>query len=195
MAHVEMRPARGAGLFVRLVYWMAQRRLGRVPTPLGVMAHHRRVLAGVGAFELAHERWTLVDRQLEALALVKVASLVGCRFCIDLGSAIATRAGVPSEKLLALPSPTNHAALTPLEQRVVEYAAQMTETPAHPVPALFHELEAELGVPALVELTAAIAWENFRARFNHAVGAGEEGYSQGMVCLLPEPKESALVAG
>jgi hypothetical protein len=31
----------------------------------------------------------------------------------------------------------------------------------------------------------AIAWENFRARFNQAVGATEEGFSEGTVCLLP----------
>ena len=61
----------------------------------------------------------------------------------------------------------------------------MTGTPLVVPRALFEELRAALGVPALVELTAAIAWENYRARFNHAVGATEEGYSSQVVCLLP----------
>jgi hypothetical protein len=38
----------------------------------------------------------------------------------------------------------------------------------------------------MVELTAAIAWENFRARFNHAMGLGAQGFSEGAYCALPE---------
>jgi len=38
----------------------------------------------------------------------------------------------------------------------------------------------------LVELTATIALENFRARFNHAFGMGAQGFSEGSYCALPE---------
>jgi len=31
----------------------------------------------------------------------------------------------------------------------------------------------------MVELTAAIAWENFRARFNRGFGIEAEGFSEG----------------
>ena len=41
----------------------------------------------------------------------------------------------------------------------------------------------------MVELTAAIAWENHRARFNHALGMGYQGFSEGSYCLLPEVPE------
>ena len=34
----------------------------------------------------------------------------------------------------------------------------------------------------MVELTAAIAWENFRARFNRGFGIEAEGFSVGAVC-------------
>jgi hypothetical protein len=61
----------------------------------------------------------------------------------------------------------------------------MTETPQIVPKPLFDRLRARLGEAALVELTAAIAWENFRARFNHAVGAKEEGFSESTLCLLP----------
>jgi hypothetical protein len=37
----------------------------------------------------------------------------------------------------------------------------------------------------MVELTSAIAWENYRARFDHAFGIEAEGFSQGAVCALP----------
>ncbi len=38
----------------------------------------------------------------------------------------------------------------------------------------------------LVELTAAIAWENYRARFDHAFGIEAQGFSAGAYCPLPE---------
>jgi len=36
----------------------------------------------------------------------------------------------------------------------------------------------------LVELTPAIAWENYRARFDHAFGCEAEGFSEGAFCPL-----------
>jgi AhpD family alkylhydroperoxidase len=183
MAYLEPRPARG--LFVRFLYWFARRRFGRVPAPLTIMAHHPAVLAATGGFELAYERATAVDVRLKELAMCKVASLIGCRFCIDIGAALAHGHGVSEAKLLALPFYESSDEFTPLERRVLDFAVQMSATPATPEPELVRELEAELGVRAVVELTAGIAWENFRARFNHAVGAKEEGYSEGMVCVLP----------
>jgi hypothetical protein len=61
----------------------------------------------------------------------------------------------------------------------------MTATPVEVPEALFRALEAELGAAGLVELTAAIAWENYRARFNHAFGAESEGYAEGAFCAIP----------
>jgi hypothetical protein len=72
----------------------------------------------------------------------------------------------------------------------------MTATPVDVPEPLFRALEAELGVPGLVELTAAISWENHRARFNHAFGAESEGYAEGAACAIPaRPPRSATGAG
>lgn len=185
MAFIEPRSARTAGLFVRLVYWFARRRFGRVPAPLGVMAHQPVVLAASAAFELGFERARVLDPKLALLAGLKTAMLVGCRFCIDIGTALARGVGLSEAALLDLPAYEESLHLSPLEKRVLDYAVAMTNTPLAVPRPLFEELRGALGVPALVELTAAIAWENYRARFNHAVGAAEEGYSEGMVCLLP----------
>src|SRR5690349_6227865 len=117
MAHIEPRPARGAGLFVRFCYWFARRRFGRIPAPLGVMAHHKAVLGAAGGFEMAFERANLVDVRLKELAGCKVASLIGCRFCIDIGSALAHGHGVSEAKLLALPFFETSNEFTPLERK------------------------------------------------------------------------------
>lgn len=61
----------------------------------------------------------------------------------------------------------------------------MTETPVAVPDALFSELKAQFSAAQLVELTAAIAWENYRARFNHAFGAESEGFTEGSYCAIP----------
>jgi hypothetical protein len=41
-----------------------------------------------------------------------------------------------------------------------------------------------------VELAAAIAWENYRARFNRVFGVRPVGFSDGAACVLPAPRPS-----
>jgi hypothetical protein len=43
-----------------------------------------------------------------------------------------------------------------------------------------------------VELTATIAWENYRARFDHAFGIEAQGFSEGAFCAVPERHSSTL---
>jgi AhpD family alkylhydroperoxidase len=190
MTHIEPRPVRSAGLFVRLVYWLARRRLGRVPAPVGIMAYNRAILAAAVGYELSLERAAALPARLKELASVKAATLVGCRFCIDIGASLARGHGVSAEALMDLPVYETSAHFSEFEKRVLDYTVAMTETPMRVPRPLFESLRAELGVAALVELTAAIAWENYRARFNHAFGAKEEGFSQQEICLLAGPAPS-----
>ncbi len=169
---------------------MARRRLGRVPAPVAITAHHGGVLKGLVAFGLAMERSRRVPAALKTLVCIKAAALVGCRFCIDIGSSEALRHGVSEAKLLALVSYEDSPLFSEQERMALRLTEQLTATPATPDPALVRALEASLGTAALVELTAMIAWENYRARFNHAVGAEEEGYSDKRVCVFP-PRHSA----
>ncbi|MBI4563723.1 MAG: hypothetical protein HY716_03395 [Planctomycetes bacterium] len=59
---------------------------------------------------------------------------------------------------------------SPLERHMIAYAEAMTQTPVNVPDELFEALAAELSPAQLVELTATIALENFRARFHHAFG-------------------------
>ena len=42
----------------------------------------------------------------------------------------------------------------------------------------------------IVELTSALAWQNYRARFDHALGVESEGVSVGAFCPLPVAAEA-----
>jgi alkylhydroperoxidase family enzyme len=72
-----------------------------------------------------------------------------------------------------------------LERLVLEYADGMTQTPVEVSDALFARMRERFGEAELVELTSAIAWENYRARFSHAFGIEGENFSEGAVCALP----------
>jgi alkylhydroperoxidase family enzyme len=90
------------------------------------------------------------------------------------------------QQLRDLPVYRTSDAFSPFEKLVLDYAVEMTRTPVEVPDALFAALRAELDEAQLVELTAAIAWENYRARFDHAFGIGAQGFSEGAWCPLPE---------
>jgi alkylhydroperoxidase family enzyme len=50
---------------------------------------------------------------------------------------------------------------------------------------LFARLRERFCESQLVELTSAIAWENYRARFDHAFGIEGENFTEGAVCAMP----------
>jgi alkylhydroperoxidase family enzyme len=78
------------------------------------------------------------------------------------------------------------AAFRETERLVLRLAVAMTRTPASMDDELFTALRREFSEPQLVELATAIAWENYRARFNRVFGVTSEGFSKGAFCPLPE---------
>ena len=65
------------------------------------------------------------------------------------------------------------------------YADAMSQTPVEVSDALFARLRERFSEAQLVELTSAIAWENYRARFDHAFGIEGENFTEGAVCAMP----------
>lgn len=78
---------------------------------------------------------------------------------------------------------------------MLRYADGMTKTPAEIPGELFAKLKEVFNEPQLVELTVSIAWENYRARFDHAFGLESEGFSEGKFCPLPVRKSEVAHAG
>jgi len=67
-----------------------------------------------------------------------------------------------------------------LERIALEYAERITYTDQQVDAALFDRLKERFSEPQIVELTAAIALENFRSKFNPSLGIEAQGF-----CLLP----------
>jgi 4-carboxymuconolactone decarboxylase len=84
-----------------------------------------------------------------------------------------------------LSSYRNSALFSETERLILEYADAMTQTPVEVDIALFTKLRQKFNDAQLVELTATLAWENYRARFDHAFGVEAEGFTKGSYCALP----------
>jgi alkylhydroperoxidase family enzyme len=84
-----------------------------------------------------------------------------------------------------LPNYRNHELFSDTEKLVLEFADAMTQTPVEVSDALFAKLRQEFTEVQMVELTATLAWENYRARFDHAFGVEAEGFTKDCYCALP----------
>jgi len=166
--------------------WYTRRSYGGELAPVDAYLHHRKLLLGYGAFETAVERSSKVDARLKALAETKTAAIVGCEWCMDFGSRYALDHGVPEAQLRELPRHRDSDAFDAVEKLVLDYAAAMSRTPVQVSDELVARLEERFDDAQLVELTTAIAIENFRSRFNHALGLDPQGFSEGGYCVVPE---------
>jgi alkylhydroperoxidase family enzyme len=106
---------------------------------------------------------------------------------MDIGSAVGRAAGVTDAQLRALPEYRKSSRFSDLERLVLDYAVAMTATPVDVPQTLFAELRQHFNDEQMIELTATVAWENYRARFDHALGIEAQGFSNGAYCVLPEP--------
>jgi AhpD family alkylhydroperoxidase len=170
---------------VRLAYRQTRRQFGHVVDPVKLTAHSAPLLLGYGAFEMATERVHRMDGRLKELAAMKAAQLAGCEWCLDFGSAAVRAAGVSDEDLRALLDYRASDVLSDDDKLVVEYAEAMSRTPVDVSDELFGRLRARFDEAQIVELTSAVALENYRARFNWALGIGSEGFSEGAYCVPP----------
>jgi len=93
--------------------------------------------------------------------------------------------GISSEQIANLHDYRSNPNFSETERLVLEYADRMTSTPVEVSDALFARLREKFNEAQLVELTSSIAWENYRARFDHAFGIEAENFSEGTYCALP----------
>jgi AhpD family alkylhydroperoxidase len=182
VTRVTLRQAR------RKTIQLTERDAERAIEPIEAFAHSPRLMLGYGMLELASERAHSVELRLKELAVLKAATMVGCEYCVDIGSSIARKSGLSDEQLLALPSYRDSGVFSELEMLVLDYVVAMSRTPVEVSDELFAALGEHLDQEQLVELTSMVALENFRARFNSALDIGAAGFSEGMVCARPEAR-------
>jgi AhpD family alkylhydroperoxidase len=195
MARITGVPKGKAGPLVKLVYRlgprMTKKLTGREPQtgsgmePVEIWAYQPKMMVGMGKFNQAVRKGKSVDERIKNLVELKGAQMIGCEFCVDLGSQICRNSGVSDEELLALPRYRQSDLFTDREKLALDYAVAVMRTPVEVTDELFAKVKEHFSDKQLVELTALLTLVNVD-RFNAAFGIRSAGFSDGMVCVPPD---------
>jgi AhpD family alkylhydroperoxidase len=195
MARIQGVSKGAAGPMVRLVYRLGPRMMkkltGREPQtgsglePMEIWAHQPKMMMAMGKFNQAVRKGKSVDERLKNLVELKGAQMIGCEFCVDLGSQICRNSGLSDEELLALPRYRQSDLFTEREELALDYTVAVMRTPVEVTDELFAQIKEHFTDQQLVEITAHLMVVNLD-RFNAAFRIGSAGFSQGMVCVLPD---------
>ena len=86
--------------------------------------------------------------------------------------------GLTDQELVALPNHRTSPLFSELDKLVLDYAVDISRTPAEVPDELFDKLRRHLDEAQLVQLTHHIALENMRGWFNRALGIGSAGLAK-----------------
>ena len=186
MPRIALLPRERVGRLTRLAYRLADRRLGQVPEPLRASAHHPGLMWAAGIHELLVERAARrVDPELRDLVVHRVATRVGCSWCVDFGTMQAIRAGFTVAHHRELARYRDSDAFSATQKAALEYADAMTDLPMTVTDEIVAGVRECFGEDGLFELTYLISLENMRARTNHALGLTAQGYTSADACPVP----------
>jgi alkylhydroperoxidase family enzyme len=199
MARIEGVQNNKAGLTVKLFYRLGPRMMrklaGGQPSagnglePIEIWAHKPKLMMAMGKFNGAVHKPGKLEERVRNLCELKGAAMIGCEYCVDLGSQICRHSGFSDEELLALPNYTTSDLFTEREKVALDYTVGVMRTPVEVTDELFSDLQSHFSTEQIVELTALLTVVNLN-RFNAAFAIGSAGFSEGMVCVPPEKPAS-----
>ncbi len=205
MARINGVSKRKAGPMVRLIYRLGPRMMkkltGREPQtgsgmePMEIWAYQPKMMMGMGRFNQAVRKGKSVDERLKNLVELKGAQMIGCEYCVDLGSQICRNSDLSDEELLALARYRQSGLFSEREKLALDYTVAVMRTPVEVTDELFDCMKEHFSDKQLVEITALMTLVNVD-RFNAAFAIGSAGFSEGMVCVPPDrPAANPTLAG
>lgn len=96
---------------------------------------------------------------------------------MDINSAVGRKAGLTDEKLLAvvkLGPESDLSVFSEVERLVIELADEMANTPSNISDELYARLRERFSEEQLLQLSAQLAFENYRARLNRVFDVGSD---------------------
>jgi AhpD family alkylhydroperoxidase len=161
--------------------------------PMEIWAHQPRMMMGMGRFNQALRKGDSVDERVRYLVELRGSQLIGCEYCIDLGSQICRHSGFSDDELLALAHHQTSDLFTPREHAALDYPDGVMRTPVEVSDEVFARMQEHFTDKQIVEITALLTLVNVN-RFNAAFGIGSAGFSEGMVCAVPDQGASRPAA-
>jgi alkylhydroperoxidase family enzyme len=200
MARIQGVPKSQASLMVKLVYRFGPRAVRKLTgrdaqtgtgiEPMEVWAHQPKMMMGLGRFNQGVRGGKAVSERIRNLVELKGAQMIGCEFCVDLGSQICRNTGMSDAELLALPRYQSSDLFTEQEKAALDYTVGVMRTPVDVTDEVFARMQEHFSDKQIVEITALLTLVNTN-RFNAAFGVGSAGFSAGRVCVLPDRPAAA----
>lgn len=179
-----------AGLLRRYAWRYSRKKFGSAVEPVRAQAHHGGVLVASGLLEMAvAQSWRTLDPHLKWLAVQATSAAVGCSWCIDYSYYESVQAGYDPQKVRDVTHWRDSDAYSERERLVLEFAETVNAAPAATSPDLISRLRHAFSDKEIVELAAWVALENYRSRFNAAMGLRSEGFSDR--CGIPQEGAAA----
>lgn len=165
-----------------LINAMLSKRYGKPFPALELLGHNPSYPLGYGFFSnIFGLGKTKLPRQTKLLVTQLVAELNGCAFCADLGKRFAQDERHNLEKIShVLEFETQPEWFTSAERAALQYALEITQVMARVSDETFMELKQHFSEREILELTVAIATENFYNRLNAPLEIESQGF-----CVMP----------
>lgn len=160
-------------LLLKAVYWMAEKQFGKVITPLKVLYARFPGALGLARSLVRLENKFTIDKELQHLIQMYVATLNGCAFCRDINAASLEQQRVSDEKIDELMKFKESELFSESEKAALSYADEVTRN--RQVDAgTFNRLKDYFDEQEIVEITMINAVENFYTMMNRPLNIGSD---------------------
>jgi len=177
-----------APMLIRVGYRFARHQFGEVPEPFAVLAQHPKFFMAAArheqAVQKARARADGLREEIGHLVEFRVATTIGCSWCVDFGQMLTRLDGLDVEKMQRIGSFETDPSYTEDDRAAIRYADAMTATPTAVTDEQVNDLRNRFGDKAVIELTYIIGVENQRARMYSALGVTDQGFSTD-ACRVP----------
>ena len=166
-----------APFWIKPLYSAYKKAVGKVATSLKIQAHRPAIAWFSNILGVMIEKSGKVEKRLHLLAQFRAAQTVECPFCIDIIPAVGKKEGLLTDAEISAVSHYFDSDLFSVREKVaMEYADAISKTPVKVSDEMFARVKQYFDEKQIVELTASIAYENYWARFNHALGIKSDNF-------------------
>ncbi len=164
------------GIMMRIAFWMTRRMLGKVMTPMKVLTARMP-----GVLKLSYEiqkfemKGIQIEPQLKFMVTTLAARINGCAFCVDIGTAMAIRQHLKTEKFDALMEYRTSPLFSERERAALAYAEEATRN-KRVSDATFGALRKHFSEREIVEITWLNALENYYNLINLPLEIESDGF-------------------
>src|SRR6266581_5273641 len=164
MARIQGVQRSQAGPMVKLVWRLGPRMMRKLTgreasigsglEPMEIWAHKPKLMIAMGKFNGAIRKPGALEERIRNLCELKGAAMIGCEYCVDLGSQICRNSGFSDEELLAIPRYQSSDLFTDREKAALDYTVAVMRTPVEVTDELFARVHSYFDDRQLVEITA-----------------------------------------